>query len=276
MDIVSVKNNIYQFDDYRKFLQECLKDNTSEEKLTLTKLAQICRVKTPYLSKCLSGSADLNADQSHLIGLYLKLSHEELEYFILLVDFARSYIQEYRKHLHGKIKALQKKNLKTEKNIKTLELSEEDKLAYYLEPLNLILHMCCTLDKGLELKELAKSLHVSLGKIEECVNRLISLGIIKREGETYISLVKGLHLPSTSPLCKTHQMIMRQKILNFQDALAEEGKGYNTMFTFSCDYESYIKIKNDFLQFLKKADKHIENSHPDGIYQLQFDLFPWL
>jgi uncharacterized protein (TIGR02147 family) len=270
-----MQTNIFQFDDYRKFLQECLKESTSEEKLTLVKLADSCRVKSPYLSKCLSGTADLNTDQAHCLGTFLGLNEEELNYFLELVEYSRSYIESYKKYLKKKIKSTQKQNLRTETNIKTAELSEETKITYYLDPLNLIIHMCATLEKSLDVKALSKSLHISEDKVLEVVNQLIMLGIIKQEGSRYVSVVKGLHLPSNSPLCRPHQMLMRQKVLNFQEALSEEGKGYNTMFTFSCDYETYIKIKNEFLSFLKITDKLIDQSHPSGVYQLQFDLFPW-
>ncbi|MDH4467472.1 MAG: TIGR02147 family protein [Bacteriovoracaceae bacterium] len=270
-----MSGSIYQYSDYRVFIQECLKDNTPGFKFSKTQLAEAARVKLPYISKCLSGSADLSQDQAHLIAVFLKLRDDELDYFLLLVDYSKSYVSEYKKHLAQKIQKIQKFQLKTEKTLKINEVPHEVLTNYYLDPLNLILHMCFFLDQRPSISQLSNELNVSEIRLKQKIQNLIEMGILKQDGDQITSAMKGLHLPSSSHLCMPHQALMRQKIINFQDQISHVHKGYNTMFTFTADNESFLKIKSLFLEFLKKADGLISQADSNGVYQMQFDLFPW-
>lgn len=269
--------NIFSFDDYRVYLREIIENQPShEEKLTIAKIAASARIKPPYLSKCLSNNADLSLDQAHLITIFLNLSAEERDFFLLLVDYAKSYTEEYKKYLKLKIKDAQRKNLKTEKIISLTKLGEEVISKYYLDPLNLIIHMYATLDRSITIKNIVDSLKISETAAQKTVDNLVQMGLIKIENAALVSIANNLHLPSDSPLCVPHQKLMKQFIQSFKDLRGGELIGYNTMFTFSANNETYIKIKNEFLQFLKRADQLIEKSPSTQVYQIQFDLFSWL
>lgn len=268
--------NIFAFDDYRVYLRELIEaQQTREDKLTIAKIADAARVKSPYLSKCLSNNADLSLDQAHLISIFLKLKPEESDFFLLLVDYSKSYTDEYKKFLKNKIKEVQRRNLKTEKVLSLVKLSDEVITSYYLNPLNIIIHMYATLDRIKNIKSIADSLKISESSVQKTVNNLVRMGILKIENGEIISVLNNLHLPSDSPLCIPHQKIMSQYIQSFKDFRGGDHVGYNTMFTFSANNETYVKIKNEFLQCLKKIDQLIDNSPSTQVYQIQFDLFPW-
>jgi len=271
--------NIFQYLDYRNFLTEFLKRGSSHPvKMTMTSLAESAGTKVPYLSKCLSNQADLNSDQAYLIGKAIDLSDEELDYFLLLVDYSRSYHQQKKSYLLKKLKDRQRFFLKTEKRIKTevLKLDLSSQALYYMEPVNLLIHLIMGLNKKkFQEEDFAKILGVSVKSVLQSLKLLIKCNLISRKNDSYEVVVKNLHLPTDSPLFKMHQNLMRQ-FIHQHITRSEDKDSFNLQITFSADEEHRIKIKERFLAFLKEADELILKAPAEKLYQMQFDLFSWM
>lgn len=272
--------SIYKYLDYRAFLKNEIERQQNERvKFTMTSLAEKAGIKIAYFSKCLSGTADFNADQLYLIGKNLNLSDDEIDYLLIMLDYARSYHHQKKSYVLKKLQKIQKEFLTTEKKIKTSQvgITLAEQFEYYQNPLLLIIHTAIGLKTfQKKIPSLASALGISLDTLHQALKKLIDLNIIEKKGDEYRAKISDLHLSPSSPLCQVHQTLMRQQIIQHHMSTEDKTDQYNLLITFSADEKAYQHIKDRFLNFLTDADKIIAAAPEENVYQIQFELFPWL
>lgn len=271
--------NIFNELSYRTAIKNLLNSGKSRgKKYTMAALAEEMRVQPPYVTKVLKGAADFHQDQLYLLADYFELDSEEEGYLSLLLEYERSSIKVRKEKLLQKIRQIQEIKLSTEEVILTespevlLGLQAE----YYMDPMNLIVHMALLTEEGSNLKKLSMRLGISFQRLQDIVSNLEKLGIVTEEGNKFKNKAKGLHLSPQNSLCSPHQLLLRQQTISFFQDPTKRESAYQLAITYTADHEAKEKIKALFLDFLKKADRVIDAAPSSNVYQMNFDLFPWL
>lgn len=271
---------ILSFTDYRTALSELFawQKKLWGQRWTLSGLADQAGLQASYLTNVIKGRAHFSADQLRAIADAMKLSQVESEYLLLLLEWERSSYPPRKKDLSKCIEEIRRKNLSSIRYVTTKEspLSEKQQETYYLDPNVELLHMYLGVPRlSQEIKEISKSLAVTEEFIRETLKFLESTGLVEvRKGRWVKNPVKQ-HLPEDSPICRPHQSLVRFKSLDHIQKIPKEKK-YSFMATVTMDEEARLKIQAAYLSFLKEAQNIVEKSEPEGIYQIQFDMFPWL
>lgn len=272
--------NIYYFVDYRLVLKTLIEEQKNKNnKLNYSKLANDLGIQKTYISKVINGSAHLSTDQVYLIADYFSLSEEELDYFLLLLEYERSGVAIRKKKLLKKINYVQSQHRSIKKHLKTNSI---DPLIsplgeFYLDPYVKVVHIFLSISfYQKNYLKIAEQLQISQTQLTKIVNTLEKSNIIQwvPASKSYKILSQDLLLPKESPLCVAHQNLFRtisaQQILRLpiRDSLGMQ-------ITFSADDRTKNKIHERFLEFLKEMEILVKNATSEKVYQFNFDLFPW-
>jgi uncharacterized protein (TIGR02147 family) len=269
--------NIYLENDYRKTLKQCVQERKNvDPEFSFQKLAGAMRIQGPYLSKVLSGSADLNEDQMYLGCEHLQMNDEQIEYMLLLLARSRTTLRQRKEAFSERISAIQEKHRDTRAYLTsspapTLPSFQE----YYLDPFNQIVHIALLVERyNNDLNLLANRLRSTLERVASAIHRLEQLGLIERKGNKITVIRDDLHLPSDSPIYPFWRSQIRQLSLSRMQ-IAPSRRDHCFSVTFSADRKTRDRILEGFLALLKQSESWVKNSKSEEVFQMNFDLFAW-
>lgn len=274
--------SIYQHTDYRKALREILNARKRlDSSINFANYATVIGVQKTFVSKVLGGHAHLSDDQFYLTVDYLNFTDDEAHYFRLLYDYARTGLHARKKAITAKIHKRQEEQrqlkIHTAAEMQKPEQSEELG-AYYLDPMNLIVHAHLGVTKFTHNSSLiAGVLDIPMTQLAAILERLKALKIIDfgKVGGKVTVLKHALHLDIESIYCQPHQQLFRLRSSEQIAKLTPEKR-----FVYSLTFSGHPEIKNKiqvlYLDFMKKVEKILdEDDSGQDVYQINFDLFPW-
>ena len=136
--------NVYEHLSYRDLFRRAIEERKRlDARVTFQAFADAIRIQKSYLSKVLKGSADFSPDQLFLACDFLALDREQRRYVSLLLELERSGLEVCRQKLQEEIDLLRKKFFDTREHLqkKTVDVTAAGLQAYYLDPLNQIVHI---------------------------------------------------------------------------------------------------------------------------------------
>lgn len=270
--------NIFNHLDYREILKKTIETRKKiDSTINFQAMATHTRIQKAYLSQVIKGNRDLSQDQLYLAAEYLGFSPEEKEYLKLLLDYARSGLADRKKILLREIKIWQKQKNKTSQYIDVKELTQREinREDYYLDPMNQVVHM------GLYCEEfrkdpmkLAAKLFLPKTRISNYIQNLQRMEIIQISNKGIELNDVELHLPKSSPIFPSYKSQCYTNTMNRLKQL-DESKTYNLSVIFSADEAVRKEINDQFMKFLTKIKKLVDESKSTEVFQMNFDLFSW-
>ncbi len=270
--------NVYNFLEYRPWLKEAaLVWKKSKTGRTLNALAVKAEIHPPFFSNLIKEKVHLNTDQLFNICKALGVTSEEASYAEMLLDWERSTLEERKQILKQNIDQIRKDKLSSESHLKMekIQLTTENQASLFLKPELYIIYFFLSIPRFADdLSLVAESLQMEAERVESAVKELIGLGFIELVGTKLVKTKKHFHLPKESPLCEPHQVLLKYRALQHQQASATD-KQYSFMVTFTADPEVRAKIHREFLSFLSRIETWVKEAPSEEVYQMNFDLFPW-
>src|SRR5262249_18721511 len=145
---------------------------------------------------------------------FLELGREEIRYFLTLVEFNRAGTPSLRALLKEQLEEMREKHLLLKKRVGIqATLSRENQSTYYSSWHYAALHMAVTIPALQTRAALAKALRVPPRKLAGVLDFLVSVGLIKSEGERFQPGPILLHLEKDSPLIYHHHSNWRAKAM---------------------------------------------------------------
>ncbi len=271
---------IFEFKSYRAGLEELL---AHEKKLrgargSMARLAEKAQIQPSYLTNAMKLRAHLSSDQIYSLGEVLGLNESAKEFLSLLMEWERASHAGRKADLRKRLDATKKENIRVGKHIKVPEspLAEIERQKYYLDPNIELMHLYLgTENAPTDTAEIAKLWGLPEQTISDALVFLQKSGLVKLKGKKWISEAVHQHLPRESPLCKPQQMLMRLRAMETLQKIPRN-EAYTFAATVTMTEEVKFQIQARFIEFLKETEKLIRDSRSENIYQIQFDLFPWL
>lgn len=273
--------NIFRYSDFRQILKQLVaqKKKTSGD-FNFSMLATALGVQKTYLSKVMSGSGQLSADQIYTLAENFSLTKEEHDYLILLIECERTGLAKRRQFLERRVSAIQAEHRNTKKNLKA-KFSEEKiadaRAEYYLDPFMTIAHLFLTLPSYAgDSKKVAQRLKFSDFYAKKIFSALERIGIIEKLNtpDCYRVVEDHLHLSSESLLSTPYHALFRMASLQQLMKIAPEER-FAFSVTFSADDGTKKMVHEAFLNFLREIEPAVKAAPIESVYQLNFDLFPW-
>lgn len=263
---------IYQYQDYKTFVNDWIKSRTKGGHGELRKMAEYLRISTTMVSQIFRGEKHLSLETACELTEFLALSEEEGEYFLLLVEYNRAGSAKLTKKLLSQIKKRQDRARQLENRLKKdLQLSPETKAIYYSSWLYGAVRMLASVEKFNTVDALSAHLQMPRSNIQGILNFLIETGLIEVEKGYYKSGPIKTHIAAKDPLVIKHHQNWRLQAMNKMQ-LRSDSHFFLTA-PFAVSKEVAETLRSELPAFVEKIQKIVGPSDSEEIWCLNIDYF---
>jgi uncharacterized protein (TIGR02147 family) len=273
--------NFFRHMDFREILKDLVRERKkTEPSFNFAVLAKTLGVQRTYISKVMNAGASLSTDQLFLLTDLFSLSKDQHDYMVLLIEHEKTGLSRRKKILQQRIAAIQLEH-RSPKNVMKAEFMESGEggsiADYYLDPFVSIMHMYLMLPQfGGSPDNISRELGLTSRYSKKIISILERLGIVtpEKSGNSYRVVKDYLQLSPDSPLNSSYYALFRLASAQQLMKIARDQRCVYSM-TFAADEETKGIIHEAFLRFLREIETPIRKAPAQGVYQINFDLFPW-
>lgn len=271
-DDSTIMITIYQYQDYKIFINDWIKSRTKGGHGELRKMAEYLRISTTMVSQIFRGEKHLSLETACELTEFLALSEEESEYFLLLVDYNRAGSAKLTKKLLSQIKKRQDQARQLENRLKKdLQLSPETKAIYYSSWLYGAVRMLASIESFNTVEALSSHLQMPRSNIQSILNFLIENGLIEVEKGYYKSGPTKTHITAKDPLVIKHHQNWRLQAMNKMQ-LRNDNHFFLTA-PFAVSKEAAEALRTELPAFVEKIQKIVGPSESEEVWCLNIDYF---
>ncbi|MDB2447380.1 TIGR02147 family protein [bacterium] len=267
-----MKQSVFDFEDYKKFVVEKLKDGPNNGRGLRRKLAEKIGCQAAYVSHVLVGYKHFSLEQAEAIARYFKFRNDETEFFLTLVEHNKAGTIQLKNFLKRQLKAKRESHqkIKNRVGIKT-EISPEDQAMYYSSWHYQAVRMALTLPNTNTTEAISQKLNVPIERINEVLGFLLSRSLIKEDHGRYVSTELTIHLGNDSPLISKLHTNWRIHTLKNLDRKNEEDFHYSGAVTLS--EGDFHKVRETLMDALVKSHNTIKPSSSERLCVLALDFY---
>jgi uncharacterized protein (TIGR02147 family) len=271
------ERSVFKSSDYKHFLKHRLAQ-AEPFPVTQAALARAAGVKASYLSQCLNGKVQLLPEQLHAIGVHLKLSEEEIEFLLLLLQYERSGLPAHRSFLKKRITEARESDarfanrLERDRGFVTPEPSTATELqAYYNDWFTIAVHMLCTLPGVGGAEEIARRLGLSVTQANQAIATLTKIGLIEARGGGHRATSRFLRITDQDPLIGRHHANWRlQAALRSQPAPTSD-LHYTALYSLSL--ADAAELREEIAKLVMKVREKVKPSLEECVVAFGLDWF---
>lgn len=258
--------DIFEFEDYRKYLE-----NITKSRGMLSRLAEAAKCQPIYMSRIISGKAQLSLEQAGLIRGILQLDDVKFDYFILLVEFDRAGSSQMRAYFKSKIEAIRKDRLDMQKRFSEARtLTPEHQATYYSSSQYAAIHASLSVPELQTVQALTEGFGIGRERVIEILSFLVSVGLaVEESGRFRIGLAR-LHLGKNSNLIRQHHTNWRVEAIKALDRNADD-LHYSAVITAS--EEDVRVLREHWIKALEEFNKIVAPSKEEKVQAIVLDFF---
>ena len=263
--------SIYGYLDYKQYIADQVKD-LGEPWGYWGKLAAAIACQPAYLSRCLKDKTNLTTDQVLALSRFWSLSNSETEYLVYLLEMAKSGTAENKKYFLSKLAHLKKENenLKKLVNRDSFERSQDQAL-YYSNWLWMAIHFACSIEEYQKVQFLSEKFHISPAQINFILEKLLSLGLVIKNGDRWLFNSGEFHLEKGSPLVQAHHQNWRGRAVADSQNPESDGIHYSAVYTLS--KKDFLKLRAEVLKWITQSNSIVEKSKEEELICMNLDCF---
>ncbi len=268
-----MKSNLYKFNNTSSYLKHIAQNQNKPNRGMQSRLAEAAGCSKPHFSLVMKERAFLTPDQAYGVCQYLGLSKMEQKYFELILSHERASNKKYKDYLKQEIKKYKIKATKlihkTENNNPT-ELSSEDLFLYYSDWIYSAVHIATSIPHYQSIKKLKSFFHLDSKKINEIIDYLNKIKLIKQDGDSVKISNNNMHLDKESKYYKIFSKQWSDKIHELQKNKNLDDFDYTGCFT--CDEDAYEQIREEFDHLFEKIQKIVQKSSERKMAVIKINL----
>lgn len=264
--------NIFDFDNYREFIQRKVQSLQKGGRGEYQKIAKSLRLHTTYLSQVIKGPKNLNQDQSLDLCEYWKLNPLESRYFLLLVDYERAGSQKLRDYVRGQMFQIKEESKKLSLRLnKEKVLDEKAHATFYSHWLYSGIRMATSLESLQHRTELANYFNLSPQELEKIISFLLEHQLCEQQGEKIVMGPQRTHLPAESPMISKHHMNWRLRAFDNYSRMRDEDLSFTG--PMSIGEKDAPIIREKITQLIKEISEIVKDSPSEKMYCFNMDWF---
>lgn len=268
-----MNKNIYEFTNYKKYLDYVFNLKPGYGRGERTRLASFIGCNTTYISQVMNGINHFSLEQAERANRFFNHTKDESHFFILLVEYARAGTEELKKYFMGQIhQAIENRmDLKNRLEFKK-KLSSEDQNFYYSFWYITAIHLLTSISKYQNINQISSYLGLNISRTQNILEELLRCGFIEKEGDLYKSGPVSIHLGSESPLIGKHHINWRmQAIQNLELGFDPQSLHFSSVVTIA---KSDVRAAREILvEAIEKIRTLVKESKEDSLYCYNIDLF---
>lgn len=246
--------DVFKYKDYRELINAWIQ--SEQRSGTRTRLSRAAGCSPAWMSRTLSGSAQLTPDQALGVCEYFRFNEKEADYFLLLVDYERASTLALKKRILSKLKQFEKESRQFSASVKTdSNLADEDYARYYSTWIYAAIHVA-TMIQDVSLEDIAKLLRVSEEKILDVLSDLKKMGLVINQASQWRATSKNIHLPAEHPMANIGHVIWRNYTIRSLQEHTAKGLHYSAIHCLSKKDRDRLreKLKETVLGFRKAIE----------------------
>lgn len=264
----------FQFQDYKKYLLALI-DAPGSPRGFKKRLAEAAGCQSSYFSLVLHAETHLTPDHACGISDFLQHKPCEAEYFLCLVDFARSGTPKLRARIESKLKGLRDENENLAKRVgKRKEVAAHEGAAtYYSSWIWTAVHMLTSIPDYQTPKSIASKLGLPEALVLQTLEELEQMKLVRKSsGPTrWIHSMENIHVGRDSPLVNLYHNHWRQKAI--EHAYVRPGLDVHFTSVTTVSREAFDEIKTLLLQTIERWSSIAGPSSPEEAVCFTLDLF---
>ena len=237
-----------------------------------SELAQAMKCNSAYLSRVMSGRAELSLEQGYLANSYLGHTETESEYFLLLIQYARAGTAALKSYFKRKLQSAREDNLNLGKRLKALKtITEPQQAKYYSAWYYSAIHVATSVSTLQTSDSLCAFFRLPKRIVNEALSFLVEANLVTREGDKYEIASTHIHLGDTSPHRIQHHTNWRMKTIEVIQQQSPSDVHYSSVVTLS--HEDIEKAKEIAVEAIEKIRNLIKTSKEETVICYGFDFF---
>lgn len=258
--------SILDFDEYRSFLRSVVEEK-SQKGFSLRGLARLAGMSPSHLSRTLSGQKKLSAASAHKLSVALNQTPEESDRLLSLIELEKTEDS----HLRTKIlKRMSRNSIATPSTV-SLDVFRVIADWYYFA----LVALAGTRNFKGDSYWIARRLRIKPFEAKVALERLISLGLIKRAGKSF-EPVNDADISTTDDLSSAAIKENHSQHLSMaQRAMHEvpiELREFNNL-TIAMNMADVPRAKKMIREFLDRFDHEFKRQPADEIFQMNLQFY---
>ncbi len=268
--------NLFEYSDYKDFVNDWLRTAPNQGRGLLTQIAKRLGVHTSLVSHVLRGKHDFTGDQAWALAQFLGLRPLESEYLLTLVARERAGSESLRQ-LHvqqlARLKALsESKPLPTSDAPESPRaLTEMDKAVFYSQWYYSAIFIAVSIEGLRDLESLHRSFNLPRDLIQQVLTYLVDVGMLRAQSGKYATGIHQLRIEPDSPMFARHHLNWRLKALE-RIPNKEKTELFATL-PMSIAEEDVPAIRSLLFSLYQDVETRLRKSKPEKLFCLNFDFF---
>jgi hypothetical protein len=266
-----MKHSLFQYLDYRKFLDDLIKSKPEKGRGERKKLADALDCQMAFVTHVMNGDKDFNHEQGLKAAKHFNLNEAETEFFLDLISHNRAGTRELRTFFEKRLS--ERKNTQEQLKNRLNEhqnLRQEDQAQYYSHWLYGAIHMASTVPALANVTALMKHFNLPEKDLMPILEFLSTNGLIIMESGTIKPGKAHLFLDASSPLTNQNHTIWRVKALN--DLKENYVDDLHYSLCFSASHKDWPVIREHLLAAINDCLKVIRPSKEEKLGMICIDL----
>jgi len=268
--------DLFSFQDYRKYLEAWISEQPRGGRGMISGLAKAASCQPVYVSRVLSGRAQLSLEQAQAIQAELKHSGEETDFFLLLVEWDRAGTKPLKEYFQKKIDRAREARADLQKRFtEAPTLTREHQDIYYSSYHYAAVHTCISVPALQTLSGLEAFLKLPRDRLLEVLLFLKDCGLaIEERGRFRIGQLR-LHLGKNAGLIRQHHSNWRLEALKSLDRGrgAQDDRSLHYSAVVSLSETDALRLREHWVKALEEFNQQVAPSKEETVRALVIDFF---
>lgn len=266
--------NIFEENDYKKVLNNLIKEKRKTQKGFSSKLAEHLGVHATLVSQVFAGSKDFTEEQMLLVCEFMGIPKLESQYLLVLLQFERAGSKKLKDYFLELKKQIQNQALQVSKRVtKDKHLTEVEKSIFYSSWIYSAIHLLTTLETDVHFEFICKKLNLSQSKARAVLDFLIETKMVVEENGKFKPGAVATHLEKSSPFLIKHHTNWRLQAIQAAETLSDEELMYTG--NISISRKDFAILREELMQTIQRVLKVVGPSPAEDLAQFNLDFF-WL
>lgn len=265
--------SIYDYKDYKTFLNDWLKIQPNKGRGQKVLLAKALRCQTPFISHVLSGDYHFSVEQAVDCAKWLAFDEEATDFLLRLVLKARAGNRETEAFFEKQLQKKRSTQTELKKRLKISSgLSVQDQNQYYSSWHYSALHMALLNPKLQSIAELQKYFQLSSNQINKILDFLVQTKLVEISSNGKVKHVTNqLHLERNSFQIISHHTNWRLHAIEKIKEGGTDNLHYSSVVSMA--HKDYDWIKTKISLLLEEVLEKIKPSPDEKLAAISFDCF---
>ncbi len=263
---------VYDYSSYKDYILARVKAMPRGGHGQFMKMAKHIGANPVVVSQVMKGDRDFSDEQALRLTDFFGLTTMESEYFMRMVALEKAGTHDLKRFHRDALAALKRQAHATKNRVAAhQELDDSTKSVFYSDWIYSAVRLLTTIEGYQTADAIAEHLDISHARVNEIVEFLLSVGLVRKEGDRLAIGVLSTHLDAQSRFVNNHHRNWRIRGLQALNTRTPDDLFYTAPCTLSQD--DFMILRKEMVQLMASLTKRVPNSEPRTLACLNIDWF---